>query len=114
MKGLPQRARIRASASYAVSPDGAPRAMGVDLPVKCPDNRAPRLGLTKGGVMSQRWHTRPVRSRVLIALVVGVLGCVIAVGAFAQSGGKLIGKLEGPEVVTDPAKAPKTLKEAPQ
>ena len=37
-------------------------------------------------------------------------------GALAQTGVKttLIGKLEGPEVVTDAAKAPKTLKEAPQ
>ncbi len=69
--------------------------------------------------MSQRRHTHPTRlfrSRIAVALIVGVLGCVIAVGAFAQSGGKstLIGKLEGPEVVTDPAKVPKTFKEAPQ
>src|SRR5688572_29133065 len=38
-------------------------------------------------------------------------------GAEAQDpklGANLIGKLEGPEVITDPAKFPKTFKEAPQ
>jgi ABC-type transport system substrate-binding protein len=59
---------------------------------------------------------RILRSRLVIALVVGGLSAVLAVGALAQSGGKssLIGKLEGPEVVTDPAKFPKAFKEAPQ
>jgi peptide/nickel transport system substrate-binding protein len=50
-------------------------------------------------------------------LAIGALSGAIAAGALAQSGGKTssyIGKLEGPEVVTDPAKAPKTFKEAPQ
>src|ERR1041384_3346991 len=42
------------------------------------------------------------------------LSSVIAVGALGQSKPSLIGKLEGPEVVTDAAKAPKTFKEAPQ
>ena len=60
-------------------------------------------------------RTRRLRSRLTIALVVGALGTVIAAGAFAQAGKSgLIGKLEGPEVVTDPAKQPKTFKEAPQ
>src|SRR5712692_363784 len=56
------------------------------------------------------------RSRLMAALVVGALSAVIAAGALAQSAGKsaLIGKLEGPEVVTDAAKIPKTFKEAPQ
>ena len=56
--------------------------------------------------MIKRWRT---------SLMVGVLCLVVAAGALAQGAGKsLIGKLEGPEVVTDPAKFPKTFKEAPQ
>src|SRR5512138_1323030 len=58
-----------------------------------------------------------LRSQLTVVLVVGLLGGLIAAGALAQGGGKTtsyIGKLEGPEVVTDPAKAPKTFKEAPQ
>ena len=44
-----------------------------------------------------------------------VLCGAVAAGALAQGAGKsLIGKLEGPEVVTDPAKFPKSFKEAPQ
>ena len=58
-------------------------------------------------------RTRTLRSRVTVALVLGALTVVIAAGALAQGKGSLIGKLEGPEVVTDPAKAPKTFKEAP-
>jgi peptide/nickel transport system substrate-binding protein len=58
--------------------------------------------------MTTRWRT------LVTVLVVGVLSAVIAAGALAQSGSKLIGKLEGPEVVTDAAKFPKTFKEAPQ
>jgi ABC-type transport system substrate-binding protein len=63
-----------------------------------------------------RLRTRTLRSRLTVALVVAGLCGFIAAGALAQGGGKttLIGKLEGPEVVTDPAKAPKALKEAPQ
>jgi peptide/nickel transport system substrate-binding protein len=51
----------------------------------------------------------------MILVAAGLCG-VVAAGALAQGAGKstLIGKLEGPEVVTDPAKAPKALKEAPQ
>ena len=60
---------------------------------------------------------RTLRSRLALTLVIGALSGVVAAGALAQGGGKTssyIGKLEGPEVVTDPAKAPKTFKEAPQ
>src|SRR5499425_2805018 len=60
---------------------------------------------------------RMLRSRLALTLAIGALSGAIAAGALAQSGGKTtsyIGKLEGPEVVTDSAKAPKTFKEAPQ
>src|SRR5438093_9418924 len=59
--------------------------------------------------------TRTFRSKLTIALAVGALTCIVAAAAIAQNAGKsLIGRLEGPEVVTDAAKAPKTFKEAPQ
>ena len=69
--------------------------------------------------MTRRWRTmrvRMLRSPVMAALVAAALIGVVAVGALAQSASKspLIGKLEGPEVVTDPTKFPKTFKEAPQ
>jgi peptide/nickel transport system substrate-binding protein len=69
--------------------------------------------------MNELWRKpwiRTLRSRLTVTLVAGVLTGVIVAGALAQSGGKgtLVGKLEGPEVVADPAKAPKRLKEAPQ
>ena len=65
--------------------------------------------------LGQMPRTRRRRSRFLIALVVGLLTAMVAAGALAQAGKSgLIGKLEGPEVVTDPAKFPKTLHEAPQ
>jgi peptide/nickel transport system substrate-binding protein len=59
---------------------------------------------------------RTLRSRLTITLLVAALVGAVAAGALAQGAGKtnLIGKLEGPEVVTDPAKSPKALKEAPQ
>ena len=59
---------------------------------------------------------RTLRSRLTLTLAIGTLSGVIAAGALAQSAGKstFIGKLEGPEVVTDAAKLPKSLKEAPQ
>ena len=58
---------------------------------------------------------RIFRSKLTIALAVGALTSVVAVAAIAQSTGKsLIGKIEGPEVVTDAAKLPKVFKEAPQ
>ncbi len=57
-------------------------------------------------------RTRQRRSRIVM---VGLLTTVLAAGALAQMAKSgLIGKLEGPEVVTDPAKFPKTLNEAPQ
>src|SRR4029453_16348039 len=60
-------------------------------------------------------RSRMLRSRFTIALVVGALSAVVAAGAFAQAGKSgLIGKLEGPEVVTALAKQPKTFNEAPQ
>jgi len=51
-----------------------------------------------------------------MVVVVAVLCGAIAAGALAQGAGKstLIGKLEGPEVVTDAAKFPKTFNESPQ
>jgi peptide/nickel transport system substrate-binding protein len=65
--------------------------------------------------LGQRPQTRQRRSRIVTALVVGLLTTVVAAGAVAQgSKSGLIGKLEGPEVVTDSAKFPKTYKEAPQ
>ena len=65
------------------------------------DNRTPRA--------------RMLRSRFTIALAVGALSTMVAAGAVAQmSKSALIGKLEGPEVVTDPARQPKQIKEAPQ
>ena len=64
--------------------------------------------------MTKYWRT--VRSRFTVGLVVGAFLCAVAVGALAQVASKssLIGKLEGPEVVTDPAKFPRTFNEAPQ
>src|SRR5262245_43172966 len=60
-------------------------------------------------------QTRILRSKLTIALAVGALTCIVVAAAIAQNTGKsLIGKLEGPEVVTDAAKVPKTFKEAPQ
>jgi ABC-type transport system substrate-binding protein len=60
-------------------------------------------------------RTRTLRSRLTITLVAVVISTVIAAGALAQMGkSALIGKLEGPEVVTDPAKQPRQFKEAPQ
>src|SRR2546428_791503 len=68
--------------------------------------------------MSELWRTRRIctlRSRLTLALVAGAVSAVVAAGALAANTGKsLIGKLEGPEVVTAPAKFPKTFKEAPQ
>ena len=65
--------------------------------------------------LGQTSRTRQRRSRIVMALLVGLLVALGAAGALAQGGkSTLIGKLEGPEVVTDPAKFPKTFKEAPQ
>src|SRR3989475_7992778 len=59
---------------------------------------------------------RTARSRLTVVLVAAILCGAIAAGALAQSAGKstLIGKLEGPEVVTDPARFPKSFSESPQ
>jgi ABC-type transport system substrate-binding protein len=53
---------------------------------------------------------------VVVLTVSGVTERWVGAGAPAASGGgtSLIGKLEGPEVVTDPAQFPKSFKEAPQ
>jgi peptide/nickel transport system substrate-binding protein len=61
-------------------------------------------------------RTRTLRSRLTVVVMAAALVGAIAVGALAQGAGKssLIGKLEGPEVVSDAAKFPKSLKEAPQ
>ncbi len=67
--------------------------------------------------MVTRWRTvrnSPLRTRLAAVLVVIAFSGVVAAGALAQTGSKLIGKLEGPEVVTDASKFPKTFKEAPQ
>ena len=65
--------------------------------------------------LGQTPRTRQRRSRIVMALLVGLLVALGAAGAIAQGGkSTLIGKLEGPEVVTDPAKFPKTFNEAPQ
>src|SRR3989442_293276 len=67
--------------------------------------------------MTQLWRTPrrgTLRSRLTIALLVALLTALVAAGALAQSKSALIGKLEGPELITDPGKFPKTFKEAPQ
>src|SRR6266478_8344048 len=74
----------------------------------------------KGGrVMANLWHrpqTGMLRSRLMVTLLVGGLICVVAAAALAADASKstLIGKLEGPDVITDPAKFPKKFSEAPQ
>ncbi len=51
----------------------------------------------------------------IAALVVGLMALILVVGsAWGQGGGALISKQEGPEVITDEAKWPKTFSEAPQ
>ena len=69
--------------------------------------------------MTKLWprpRMRTLRSRLTVVLLVAVLCGAVVAGALAQGAGKssLIGKLEGPEVVTDPAKFPKSFNEAPQ
>ncbi|PYM18455.1 MAG: twin-arginine translocation pathway signal [Candidatus Rokuibacteriota bacterium] len=59
-------------------------------------------------------RNRTLRSRLTVALVLGALTVAVAAVALAQGKNALIGKLEGPEVVTDAAKIPKAFKEAPQ
>ena len=69
--------------------------------------------------MANLWHrpqTGMLRSRLMVTLLVGALICVVAAAALAADASKstLIGKLEGPDVITDPAKFPKKFSEAPQ
>ncbi len=69
--------------------------------------------------MANLWHrpqTGMLRSRLMVTLLVGALICVVAAAALAAVASKstLIGKLEGPDVITDPAKFPKKFSEAPQ
>jgi len=73
--------------------------------------------------MIRFWHTwkRPaVLSLLSIALILAAAGGAVAQQATAAaaaqspSGSPLIGTLEGPEVITDSAQFPKTVKEAPQ
>ena len=57
-----------------------------------------------------------LRLGVMAASMTGTSGLVLpqASAQDAKPGAHLIGKLEGPEVVTDPAQFPKSFKEAPQ
>ena len=68
--------------------------------------------------MTELWRARKtatLRWRFAAPLVVLAMVGVLAAGALAQGGKSgLIGKLEGPEVVTDPANSPNVFKEAPQ
>ena len=68
--------------------------------------------------MTELWRARKtatLRWRFAALLVVLAMVGVLAAGALAQGGKSgLIGKLEGPEVVTDPANSPNVFKEAPQ
>ena len=68
------------------------------------------------------WHIAALRRRIVVLSIAVVALTVSEVtdrwavaGAPAASGGggSLIGKLEGPEVVTDPTQFPKSFKEAP-
>src|SRR5438132_5752413 len=99
------------------------RSRGLDLLREYHDNRAASAGSsnTSGSDSScargkgDPMQTRTLRSKLTIALVVGALISIAAAAAIAQNAGKsLVGKLEGPEVVTDAAKLPKTFEEAPQ
>ncbi|MBI3325382.1 MAG: ABC transporter substrate-binding protein, partial [Nitrospinae bacterium] len=66
------------------------------------------------------WKRLEVLSLLIVVLLMlatrGGATWEATAGAAAPSGGgsALVGKLEGPEVITDPAKFPKTFKEAPQ
>jgi len=68
------------------------------------------------GKLWQKPQAGAVRSRLMVTLLAAALVGAAAAGALAQvvSKSNLVGKLEGPEVVTDPAKVPKKLSEAPQ
>src|SRR5437879_8770934 len=66
---------------------------------------------------SHQVSRRGVLRAGLVALTAAQLPDGLVSRALAQGakpGANLVGKLEGPEVITDPAKFPKTFKEAPQ
>src|SRR5260370_30423916 len=72
-----------------------------------------------GRVVANLWHrpqTGMLRSRLMVTPLVGALICVVAAAALAAGASKstLIRKLEGPDVITAPAKVPKKLSEAAQ
>jgi ABC-type transport system substrate-binding protein len=67
--------------------------------------------------MSRPWHERKRWGRLLLVVITFwglTIGAWSQQQAGAQTGNALIGKLEGPEVITDPARFPTTLNEAPQ
>src|SRR6185503_18927335 len=119
-------------------PSPAPRA-GPPRELRGPIGITPRKGASPGSVgetstqrsvrehergtsMSDREEHEPThhlsrRTVLRLGLVAASVGPALAGRAHAQAdkiGANLIGKLEGPELVTDPAKMPKTFKEAPE
>src|SRR5215813_14427005 len=72
----------------------------------------------KGKTMRGPWQIRQTGEWWWLAVALCMLALSGWIGRHAIAAGPsssdLIGKLEGPEVVTDPAKFPKTFKEAPQ
>src|SRR5687767_1073220 len=64
--------------------------------------------------MQKRWHMTRISRPLLWLLACGfVLYGSGVLQVEAQLGSNLIGKLEGPEIVTDAAQIPKSFKEAP-
>src|SRR5215510_16061059 len=72
----------------------------------------------KGDPMRGSWQIPASGERWWLAVALCVLAASGWMGGHALAAGpggnELIGKLEGPEVVADPATFPKSLKEAPQ
>jgi peptide/nickel transport system substrate-binding protein len=64
------------------------------------------------------WQIRKTGERWWLAVAFCVLAACGWLGGYAAAAGPagsdLVGKLEGPEEVTDPAKFPRSFKEAPQ
>src|SRR5262249_42499308 len=81
-----------------------------------PYNRPPAPGTSSAARSRGETSMTTRASRFTAILVASLLSGARGVGALAQGPSKssLMGKLEGPEVVTDAGKAPKTFKEAPQ